>query len=78
MTFIKQIPDQMELMQLCMAAPIEEDILPGEECSFSMAAYGIYILIFSNIGSWYLPSFTLHSHFRNWVALQRIVCLGPL
>lgn len=65
-------------MQLCMAAPIEEDILPGEKCSFSMAAYGIYILIFSDIGSWCLPSFTLHSHFRNWIALQRIVFLGPL
>lgn len=39
----------MELMQVCMAAPIQGDILPEEECFFSMAAYGIYMLIFSNI-----------------------------
>lgn len=65
---IKQIPDQMELMQLCMAAPIQGDILPGQQYSSSMATCGIYMLIFSNICSWYLPSFTLHSHFRNWIA----------
>lgn len=74
----KKIPDQMELMQLHMASPIQGDILPGEECSFLMVACGIYMLIFSNIGSWYFSSFTLHSHFRNWIALWRIVCLGRL
>lgn len=38
---MKQIPDEMELMQLCMAAPIQGDILPEVDYSFRIAVYGI-------------------------------------